>query len=272
MPLSLTCDCGARFEVEDALAGQTVSCPECQEPIKAPSAKRPTLRTSGFALASFLLAVVGAFTVVGTIAAVVLGLIAVVAILRDRERVAGLGFAAFGIGLGLVFTTLTLWALTTGELFGLGSGMRRLQMADQLEPVDPKAPLEIKEDGFSLTRPSFKWAKAKKDFSYLLIDPLLSKDAVLLIVQPDLNAFADVQVEADGRIASFEQEVVNQLRQNSARPAPVKNQPINPPNVRGGDGDEEEPQLLRVTDVVVVDRKNNLPVDGTGASRLKSGR
>lgn len=268
MPLSLTCDCGARFEVEDALAGQTVSCPECQEPLKAPSAKRPTLRTSGFALASFLLAVVGAFTVVGTIAAVVLGLIAVVVIWRDRERVAGLGFAAFGIGLGLIFTTLTLWALTTGELFGLGSGMRRLQVADQLEPVDPKAPLEIKEDGFSLTRPSFKWARAKKDFSYLLIDPLLSKDAVLLLVQPDLDAYADVRVEAGGRIASFEEELVNRLRQNSARPASVKNPPNNPPNVRGGD-DEEEPQLLRVTDVVVVDRKNNLPVDGTGAEQAE---
>jgi len=62
--------------------------PNVQEPLKAPSAKRPTLRTSGFALASFLLAVVGAFTVVGTIAAVILGFIAVVAILRDRERVA----------------------------------------------------------------------------------------------------------------------------------------------------------------------------------------
>ena len=31
MPLSLTCDCGARFELEEALAGQSVSCPECQQ-------------------------------------------------------------------------------------------------------------------------------------------------------------------------------------------------------------------------------------------------
>ena len=118
MPLSLTCDCGARFEVEDALAGQSVACPECQQPLKAPSFQRPVVRTSGFALASFLLAVVGAFTVVGTIAAVVLGLIAVVRILRDRERIAGLGFAGFGVGLGLAFTAITLWAISNGELFG----------------------------------------------------------------------------------------------------------------------------------------------------------
>ena len=255
MPLSLTCDCGARFEVEDALAGQTVSCPECQQPLKAPAAQRPTVRTSGFALASFLLAVVGAFTVVGTIAAVILGIVAVVGILRDRERVAGLGFASFGIGMGLVFTTLTLWALTTGELFGLGSSMRRYQMADQLEPIDPKAPLEIKANGFSLTRPSLKWAKAKKEFQYLLIEPLLRKDALLLLVQPDLNAFMDVQAEAGGRIASFEETLVNQLRPQSG-PA---NEQVKP-NLQGGD-DQQEPQLLAITDVAVNERKNNLPVD-----------
>ena len=259
MPLSLICDCGARFEVEDALAGQTVACPECQQPLKAPAGRRPTLRTSGFALASFLLAVVGAFTVVGTAAAVVLGALAVVAILRDRERLAGLGFAAAGIVLGLVFTTLTLWALTTGELFGLDSNMRRFQMADQLEPTDPKAPLEIKQSGFSLTRPSWKWAKAKAGFQYLLIEPLLRKDAVLLLVRPDLNAFVDVQAEASGHIASFEDVLLQQLRPASD-PAALFKGPNAPPNGQGGD-DPDEPQALPVTDVQVVERKNNLPAD-----------
>ena len=204
MPLSLTCDCGARFEVEDTLAGQSVSCPECQQPLKAPAAQRPTVRTSGFALASFLLAVVGAFTVVGTLAAAVLGFIAVIQILRNRERLAGFGFAAGGIILGLIFTTLTLWSLTTGELFGLAATVRRTQMADQLEPIDPKAALDIKENGFSLTRPNIKWQRAKKDFQYLLVQPLLRNDALLLLVQPDLYAFADVQVEADGRVTDIE--------------------------------------------------------------------
>src|SRR4051812_13283476 len=56
MALSLTCACGARFEVEDTLAGQEVSCPECQQPLKAPALQRVPLRTSGFALASAQLA------------------------------------------------------------------------------------------------------------------------------------------------------------------------------------------------------------------------
>ena len=242
MPLSLICDCGARFEVEDALAGQTVSCPECQQPLKAPAARRPTLRTSGFALASFLLAVVGAFTVVGTVAAVILGVVAFVLILRDRERVAGLGFAFAGVGLGLVFTVLTLWALSTGELFGLGSGMRRLQMADGLEPADPKAPLEVKESGFSITRPTAKWLKAKKEFQYLLVQPLLRKDPLLLLVNPDLYAFADVQVDFDPRLntQSIQEYVLNRLKPEAA-PAPADKGKANPQfNARG---DEETDQL-----------------------------
>ncbi len=37
------------------------------------------------------------------------------------------------------------------------------------------------------------------------------------------------------------------------------------PNVRGGDRREGLQNLLAITDVVVVDRKNNLPVDSMGA-------
>src|ERR1700680_726121 len=106
MPLSLTCDCGARFEVEDTLAGQTVACPECQAPLKAPGGQLPPLRTSTLALASVVCALVGAFTLVGTVAAVVLGVVAVVGILRQRDRLAGLGFAVFGIVAGVLFTGL----------------------------------------------------------------------------------------------------------------------------------------------------------------------
>src|SRR6516164_8034723 len=102
MPLSLICACGARIELEDALAGQEVACPECQQPLKAPAgdAQAQPMRTSGLAIASLVLAVTGAFTVVGTLAAVVLGLAAVGFILRRRDRLAGLGYAVAGIAIG----------------------------------------------------------------------------------------------------------------------------------------------------------------------------
>ena len=242
MPLSLTCDCGARFEVEEALAGQTVSCPECQQTLKAPAAQRVIVRTNNFALASFLLAIVGAFTVVGTVAAVILGGVAVTGILRDRERQAGLGFAFTGVILGLIFTTLTLWALSTGEIFG---GMRRLQMADQLEAPDPKAPLTITENGFSITRPSIRWVRAKKGFQFMLVQPLLRSDALLLLVQPDLYAFVDAEVEADGRnITSIDDFILARIRpepDQGANNPPTKGKPNARPKNQPQDDEREEP-------------------------------
>ena len=261
MPLSLTCDCGARFEVEESLAGQSVSCPECQATLKAPAAHRPVVRTSGFALASFLLAIVGAFTVVGTVAAVVLGVVAVAFILRDRERQAGIGFAVCGVVLGCVFTALTLWSLSTGELFGLGSAMRRTQMADQLEPVDPKAPLVIAENGFSITRPSLKWQRAKKEFQFMLVEPLLRSEAVLLLVQPDLYAFIDVQIEADGRTGeSMDDYILNRMK-----PAPTHSKTggkdkVNDKSKPGQKDDEEREEPSRLGDPVRV-ASRELPAD-----------
>src|SRR5579872_6625985 len=110
MALSLTCDCGARFEVEDTLAGQEVSCPECQQPLKAPALQGLPVRTSALAIASAVLALAGAFTVVGTVAAVVLGVAAQVSIRRHRERLAGYWLASFGIFAGVNLTVLMLLA------------------------------------------------------------------------------------------------------------------------------------------------------------------
>src|SRR5262245_57704151 len=110
MALSLSCACGARFEVEETLAGQAVTCPDCREPVQAPQAGGGAARTSGFAVASTVLALVGAFTLIGTVAAVVLGLVALVSVARNPGRVAGAGYAVFGIVAGVVFTALTLFA------------------------------------------------------------------------------------------------------------------------------------------------------------------
>ena len=156
MPLSLICACGARIELEDALAGQEVACPECQQPLKAPAgdAQSQPLRTSGFALASLVLAITGAFTIVGTLAAIVLGLIAVVLIFRHRERLAGLGYAIAGIAIGVVFTALTVVAFSATEPFGFAGYMRERNMAPF---VDTAGPLEVVDRGWAITRPTEQW-------------------------------------------------------------------------------------------------------------------
>src|SRR5689334_20533062 len=117
MALTLSCPCGATFEVAESFAGQTVHCPECQAALRAPAPSRGPLRTSGWAIASLVLALIGAFTVLGTVVAVLCGLVALVSVGRSGGRLAGAGLAVFGIILGTLFTGLTLFAYSTGELF-----------------------------------------------------------------------------------------------------------------------------------------------------------
>jgi hypothetical protein len=213
MALALTCDCGARFEVEDTLAGQEVSCPECQQALKAPALQALPVQTSALAIASAVLALAGAFTVVGTLAAVGVGVAALVSIARHRDRLAGTGFAVFGIVAGGTLTGLTLLALTTSELFGLGGWFREKTMADQL---DTSGPLEVvvAAQGFAITRPSEKWGQAAAN---ALDDPILAglqQDRNLLLVQPARNAFVDVRVVRNSKgltVDSCREEVLKEL-------------------------------------------------------------
>jgi hypothetical protein len=200
MALSLICACGARFEVEDTLAGQDVSCPECQQSITAPTLRQPTLRSSDLALASAVLALVGAFTVVGTVAAVVLGAIGLVRIRRNRDRLGGAGFAVFGIAAGTIFTVLTLLAFSSNELFGLGARLRRNMLGDR---VNTSGDLTHKDDvaGFSITRPSRDWGEStveKLDDAFVTVlqgEGQNLRKRELLLVQTARTVYADVRVE-----------------------------------------------------------------------------
>src|SRR5260370_353488 len=87
MSLSLSCPCGARFEVEESLARQTVSCPECQQPVQAPAVTRRPLRTSGWAVTGVVTGLVLAFTGIGTILAILFGILALVSISRNPGQV-----------------------------------------------------------------------------------------------------------------------------------------------------------------------------------------
>ncbi len=233
MPLSLTCDCGARFEVEDALAGQTVSCPECQASLKAPAARRPVVRTSNFALASFVLAIVGAFTVVGSIAAAVLGLIGAGAILRDRERVAGLGFAVTGVVLGIAFTALTLFGFSRLEL--LFHNLRSQELNAGLDrKVDVNATVQVQQDGYGVTKPP-GWGQAvldakgtEKEFADPCVQVLLQDTPSLLLVESALDAFVSVEVEPDPRVGDIDNYILGRLKPEAAALAPVPTLARNP--------------------------------------------
>ena len=89
--------------MEDAFGALELACPECQQRLQVPSAagQRLQQRTSALALGSLILAVMGAFTVVGSAVAVILGLAAIVVILCRRERITGFGFAVSGVVIGV---------------------------------------------------------------------------------------------------------------------------------------------------------------------------
>lgn len=191
MPLSLSCTCGACFDVEDIYAGQTVSCPECQRGISAPAINRQALRTSGYALTSTVLALVLAFTGIGTVLAVVFGIIGLVSIARHRGQIAGTGYALFGIIWGVLFTGLFAFAMFKGELFGVGDLFRERMMGGEIERGGP---LEVKRpaDGYAVTRPSSKWAVAKPDLAEKLADDRNH----LVLVNVSQDAYIDIGVES----------------------------------------------------------------------------
>jgi hypothetical protein len=187
MPLSLSCPCGATFDVEDTFAGQTVGCPECQASIKVPAAAEGARRTSGFALASLVLALAGAFTLVGTLAAVLCGLIGLMSIGRSRGRLAGAGFAVFGMLLGVLFTGLTVLGIVRVELFGFGDQFRTYLLNSQVDFTGPTE-IVLPQQGFKITRPTVKWGVAKPD----LIKEQNSH-SILMLVNPAKDAYVDVE-------------------------------------------------------------------------------
>jgi hypothetical protein len=154
MAISLMCECGARLEIDDTFAGQTISCPDCQRALKAPAATRTAQRTSGFALTSLLLVLIGAFTVVGTALAVIFGGLALWQISRQRDRITGSAYAMAGIVLGVLLTGFSIFAYSSVELFGIGRLMVEAQWAGKLDypPSD-----EVVRKDFSIRRPSKAW-------------------------------------------------------------------------------------------------------------------
>jgi hypothetical protein len=223
MALALTCVCGARFELDDTLAGQTVSCPECQQALKAPALRSMPPRTSGLALASVILALLGAFTGIGTAAAAVLGALALTRIARQRERLAGAGLALFGLLAGIAFTALFVFAVFRPEVLGVAGTMRKRMLAGQ---VDTTGKLEYVDQakGFSISRPSKEWGVApSKDLEDPLLHPLLHKEADLLLVQVSRYVFVDVRSHVINNARSLEQALQNVLEE--FKPEPVN---INP--------------------------------------------
>jgi hypothetical protein len=146
-------------------------------------------------MASAILALVGAFTLVGTVAAILLGLAALVHVARHRDRVGGWGLATFGILAGVGFTALTLYSLFPGEVLGLSGLVRRFRMAEQVDTTGPQEILRF-DKGFAITRPAPRWGQAFDNQT--IDDPAVDElhaEGDLLLVDATRYAFVDVTGE-----------------------------------------------------------------------------
>jgi hypothetical protein len=157
MALSLTCSCGAFLEVDDKFAGQQINCPDCQAALQVPPLHRVVTRTSGFAIASLVLALVGAFTVVGTLAAIGFGTLALRQIRKRPEEVAGRSFALAGIVLGVVLTLLSVGAYTFSDRLNLDALLYNRRLEGKLEFDPEQMEIHRHREGFAITRPSKQW-------------------------------------------------------------------------------------------------------------------
>lgn len=194
MSLTLTCECGARFEVDEVWAGKEVPCPDCGAKIRAPSLETestPVERPSWLALLAVTFVVLGAFTLVGTLVGAVLALIALI------RRQPGAGIAWLSLLGGLALSLLT-WALFTyPEQLPLGAWVRYQLLTAQ---VDTRGPEQIRspDNAVQLTRPKKNWGRARTN---RLADPAvgdLQLDGDLLLVRLSDRAYVDLR-RIDGR-------------------------------------------------------------------------
>jgi hypothetical protein len=205
MPIALTCDCGARFELDDGLAGKQVPCPGCQQPLETPSAAATVgaPRTSSFALASIVFALVGAFSVAGTVLAVILGCVALMQIRWRAGRVGGSMLAVVGIVAGLALTALTLLLLARPNLIPVDVWIRQRTMASQ---VDSTGALEVltRDGSVVLRRPSAAWGRVQRERSEDPAVENLQHSRELLLSHLGRHAFLDVgRLSGEGPLTAF---------------------------------------------------------------------
>lgn len=133
MPISVTCECGARLEIDEKFLGKEIPCPDCNRPlptavpVKPPPLELPdNRRTSGLAVFSLAVGLVGLFTIIGSVAAIGTGLLAMRAI-RRAKNLEGLSLARAGVAVGGAGIFLTLIFFISP--FGLDGFYRELAFA-----------------------------------------------------------------------------------------------------------------------------------------------
>lgn len=198
MSLSITCACGSRLEIDESFVGKTVPCPDCNRPLLLPApAPQRQPRVSGLALTSLVVALIGAFTLVGGLVAVALGYFAQRRIEREPGRFGGLNYARAGMAVGAGGTLLTLVMMISPTLFPLEHLLREFEWAGALDySWQTQNPAQVSYKGttdFSLflTPPSRRWGQFQDGGSGAVTDHIIlidvRDDAQIAVQATDLN-------------------------------------------------------------------------------------
>lgn len=198
MSLSITCACGSRLEIDESFAGQTVPCPDCNRALHLPAPEpQRHPRVSGMALASLIVGMVGAFTLVGSLTAIALGYFAKCRIEREPKRLGGLKFARAGMVVGVGGMLATLVMMISPMLFPGEFLLREFEWAGALDySWQQQNPAQVSYKGttdFSLfiTPPSRHWGQFQDSSTGAVTDHIIlidvRDDAQMAVQATDLN-------------------------------------------------------------------------------------
>src|SRR5262249_41109426 len=129
----------------------------CQRALEVPGLERP--RTSGLALASLVVAIVGGFTLIGNVVAAVLGWLGLGGIGKRAQELGRTRLGWGGIVVAASLLVVSIGAYIFAEPIGLDGWLRELLWAGRLDR-DGRQTAEWSDPGgqkFQLTRKSMRW-------------------------------------------------------------------------------------------------------------------
>ncbi len=212
MPLSVTCQCGAKLEIDDSFLGREIPCPDCSRPLPtspppaaAPAPPPPApppldlpdyRRTSALAIYSLATSLVLGFLGFGVVG-IALGMFALREIRRKPGKLKGIKLAKAGIIVGGVLTVLAVVQYLLPSVGGLDRFLRDFKFVDRLQYTNADVyKIAFQQRDLVVHRPSAGWARLKPQSK--LPENVWADDIILVNVARDAYvAYQSVQFTDD---------------------------------------------------------------------------
>jgi hypothetical protein len=223
MPLSVTCQCGARLEIDEKFLGKEIPCPDCNRPLPTKPAAPPPLqlpknrRMSGLAVMSLTLALIGFFIPPIALAAIGIGVWALHVIGQRPNKLEGIGYARAGMILGGVGVLVTTAALLSPTVFGIDVILRELAMTSSLDYVTTEGDIfstQAQGDNVDIKRPSPSWGRYKSSMAANPNNAQQAEDVLMLLVNVPEDAYIaclSIDLAGDEKTEERQKKVLERL-------------------------------------------------------------